>query len=418
MEGKNLKQGPGRKDGGFTEKGDAGYRESVSAIRDELGKVSQSFIKIGWHLKRIKEGGGYRKDGYKDIYDFAEGMFHISRSAAIRLINLCREFSEGGDSDALDRKYRGFTVSKLVEMLPMGREQRKGITPDMTVSQIRRMKKAGGGGRPAGGSAAGGPGRLPCRTDVEAFRPGAAGEQPALPEPWDDAGWVEWLAKAEAWGMWYEDPNIHARYYKYDFPDGGRLVAEKHPGPCRPGTEGEGMEYHIFLPGRHAEGHGGLRERPARPGEVTPGFISILKNLQAGGYRSNEYIMEGFDPDHPEDAEGFVCRKYAEFYAGHGYIPRFFYPKSCREVLDYAPTLATSCGTDTGMGSVIVFDAPSEVALIVDNGLLDFEEAVRRVYKVLRIAEPGERRRAEEILFPGGGEQAGPSGGQGSAGAA
>jgi len=43
-----------------------------------------------------------------------------------------------------------------------------------------------------------------------------------------------WLEDVETWGLWYEDKNIQARYYKYDFPDGCRLIAVKYRYTCPP----------------------------------------------------------------------------------------------------------------------------------------------------------------------------------------
>lgn len=32
----------------------------------------------------------------------------------------------------------------------------------------------------------------------------------------------------KSWGLWYTDPHIGARYYKYDFNNGARLIAEEY----------------------------------------------------------------------------------------------------------------------------------------------------------------------------------------------
>ena len=45
------------------------YQQSVRIIGEELQKTKQSFIKIGWHLKYIKDRGLYGKDGYSNIYE-------------------------------------------------------------------------------------------------------------------------------------------------------------------------------------------------------------------------------------------------------------------------------------------------------------------------------------------------------------
>ena len=38
----------------------------------------------------------------------------------------------------------------------------------------------------------------------------------------------EWLRKYKAWGLWYTDEHIGVRYYKYDFANGARLIAEEY----------------------------------------------------------------------------------------------------------------------------------------------------------------------------------------------
>ena len=39
----------------------------------------------------------------------------------------------------------------------------------------------------------------------------------------------EWLRNYQAWGLWYEDERIGVRYYKYEFDNGARLIAEEYP---------------------------------------------------------------------------------------------------------------------------------------------------------------------------------------------
>ena len=57
-------------------------------------------------------------------------------------------------------------------------------------------------------------------------------EQPELPIFRNNDQRKAWLRNYKAWGLWYEDKNIGARYYKYDFENGARLIAETyiHPG--------------------------------------------------------------------------------------------------------------------------------------------------------------------------------------------
>ena len=57
-------------------------------------------------------------------------------------------------------------------------------------------------------------------------------QQPELPIFRNNDQRKEWLRDYKAWGLWYEDENIGAKYYKYDFENGARLIAETyiHPG--------------------------------------------------------------------------------------------------------------------------------------------------------------------------------------------
>ena len=121
--------------------GDMGYRASIEVIYEELQRAKDSFIKIGCYLKHIKDNEMYLEDGYSNIYEFAEDKFHISRSLTIRFMNLCLEFSVNHNSPIIDDKYKNYAYSQLVEILPLKQEQREMITSDMTVRQIREIKR-------------------------------------------------------------------------------------------------------------------------------------------------------------------------------------------------------------------------------------------------------------------------------------
>ncbi len=58
--------------------------------------------------------------------------------------------------------------------------------------------------------------------------------QPPLPAFKNNNEHKAWIEDVEAWGLWYEDTNIEARYYKYDFSDGSRLIAVKYRYTCPP----------------------------------------------------------------------------------------------------------------------------------------------------------------------------------------
>ena len=50
-------------------------------------------------------------------------------------------------------------------------------------------------------------------------------QQPELPIFKNNDQRKAWLRDYKVWGLWYEDKNIGAKYYKYDFENGARLSA-------------------------------------------------------------------------------------------------------------------------------------------------------------------------------------------------
>lgn len=76
-------------------------------------------------------------------------------------------------------------------------------------------------------------------------------EQPPLPIMRNNDQRKEWLRNYKSWGLWYTDKNTGVNYYKYDFANGARLIAEEYqPDPYR-GTKWytPGESYYMHLVG-------------------------------------------------------------------------------------------------------------------------------------------------------------------------
>lgn len=70
-------------------------------------------------------------------------------------------------------------------------------------------------------------------------------EQPELPVLKNDGQRKEWLRDYQNWGLWYVDDHIGVRYYKYDFSNGARLIAEEYIDTLPNGEEYETSFYHL-----------------------------------------------------------------------------------------------------------------------------------------------------------------------------
>lgn len=97
----------------------------------------------------------------------------------------------------------------------------------------------------------------------------------------------EWLRKYKEWGLWYEDLNIGCRYYKYDFDNGARLIAETYTIPRNKNIpEKENCYFHL-VGGPEAEKRNGVpkwnvRETYSKYPNSESELAEFLKSLQKG----------------------------------------------------------------------------------------------------------------------------------------
>ena len=115
--------------------------EAELYIRANLKFAVRNVIATGYYLKCVRDGELYREAGFESIWDYAEETFGFSASTTSRYMKRNDKFSVDGNSPILDEKYRDFNKSQLQEMLGFNEEQLEQVTPDMTVQQIREIRK-------------------------------------------------------------------------------------------------------------------------------------------------------------------------------------------------------------------------------------------------------------------------------------
>lgn len=123
----------------------AGQQMGLSLAEAEkriVQSAAGSMIEIGYYLKQIRDARLYEEKGYKNIWEYAEAEFGFHKSTASRYMTRNDRFSKGGNSPELDERYIGYSKSQLQEMLSLDDEQMGQVTPDMTVGEIRQIRKA------------------------------------------------------------------------------------------------------------------------------------------------------------------------------------------------------------------------------------------------------------------------------------
>lgn len=117
------------------------YQEAKDILREKLDNMKMNFIAAGYYMKYIRDNELFREDGYESIWEFAEDNYGIKKSTASRWMAMNDKFSQGGNSPILAEEYRGFEKSQLQEMLYLDDKQIETVTPDMTVKEIREVRK-------------------------------------------------------------------------------------------------------------------------------------------------------------------------------------------------------------------------------------------------------------------------------------
>lgn len=129
----------------------SGYMGVTEKIKRAMYDAAKQFVYIGFLLWEVQEYGYYREGGYKDVYDYAAQELNFKKSSVKNFIAISYQF---GTADhraingaahvrtmSLQQPYEKFQYSQLCEMLSMTEKQRELVKPDMTVKQIRELKK-------------------------------------------------------------------------------------------------------------------------------------------------------------------------------------------------------------------------------------------------------------------------------------
>lgn len=117
------------------------YAEAKAILQENMTNMKMNFIAAGYYLKYIRDKELFREDGFDSIWEFAEDNYGIRKSTASRWMAMNDKFSKGGNSPILADEYKGFEKSQLQEMLYLDDKQIETVQPNMTVKEIREVRK-------------------------------------------------------------------------------------------------------------------------------------------------------------------------------------------------------------------------------------------------------------------------------------
>lgn len=127
---------------------------SVKYIYSDLTDIRKYYIRLGFHLEEFRRCNYCVDFGYSCMYEFCEKNLGMDKSAVSRCINVYLAFNAANENKyvsgtvshgcamELSDSFKDYSYTQLCEMLPLSPEDRKKVKPDMTVKQIRELKKS------------------------------------------------------------------------------------------------------------------------------------------------------------------------------------------------------------------------------------------------------------------------------------
>lgn len=117
------------------------YESYKSELNYELNRAAEGFVRIGYLLKIARDTDILAESKYSSYTEFAQGEFGLDKSQVSRFIQINDRFSQGGNSDQLMDKYKGFGSAKLTLMLALPEEINEELTPEYTKAEIQTIKE-------------------------------------------------------------------------------------------------------------------------------------------------------------------------------------------------------------------------------------------------------------------------------------
>lgn len=116
------------------------YTDMDQEIAKQMENVATGFIYLGYLFKQARDTKYYEEAGYQSVYEYAQEKYNITRTQALRFMQINDVYSIDGYSKELAPQYIGYGSSKLTEMLGIPEEIREEIPADTTVKEIRTIK--------------------------------------------------------------------------------------------------------------------------------------------------------------------------------------------------------------------------------------------------------------------------------------
>lgn len=112
----------------------------TNEIKRTMRRSAKDAVQLGYMLRRVMEEKLW-EERYADFDSYLQTELQMDYTLANRFIGINKRFSLMGNSMEIADKYEQYSQGLLIEMLSMTPEQEAKVAPDMTVRQVREIKK-------------------------------------------------------------------------------------------------------------------------------------------------------------------------------------------------------------------------------------------------------------------------------------
>ncbi|WP_242996628.1 hypothetical protein [Lacrimispora amygdalina] len=110
-------------------------------IQSGLVTAARAYVANGYYLRRIRDDKLFEESGYQNFEDYVRGKYNKDKGWASKCIKVNQQLSQGGNSPVLSKQYLEYSTYQLVELAYMTEEQREEADPEMTVNQLKQIRK-------------------------------------------------------------------------------------------------------------------------------------------------------------------------------------------------------------------------------------------------------------------------------------
>lgn len=120
-----------------------GFHSDIATIKQYLCEVGNTYLLIAYRIYEMYKNESYKKY-YKTITEACSAELGFKKSTTYNMINIVKRFGVSDDYGFI--AYNTFvnldySYSQLCEMLSLSDKQLQHVTPQMTVKEIREIKK-------------------------------------------------------------------------------------------------------------------------------------------------------------------------------------------------------------------------------------------------------------------------------------